>query len=541
MGTGQTRRGTARCRPLAMAARWLALAIALTANATQAQEPAAEEQVNPMEVAREHMERGQALYQGERYIESAEEFLKAYEAQPFAAFLFNAGISYEKVGDPERASDYFSRYLKADPQAEDAADVKARIEKLRGVLQAREAALAAEAAAKAAEEGAAQTTGTEDPDAKLAQEKAAEAAAAAAAELETAKKRVAELEAQVAAQQNRVEDFKSLLSIQTQPADAKITVKDAKGQVAAQGQGPEFAETLDEGKYTVSVEHPDYKTISTPITIAPGKVYVVITEMSQGQFLGFLRVVTNVPGAKVFLDNKEEGKVGETPFANAISTGVHHVWIDKPGYKVVERDVEVGVGEDVTLRVDLTRLDHGRLRVVANRRDAEVWVDGERKGIVPLEVDVKGGTHRVTIKAPNMKDWDEDVVIRNGQLTPVRVRLRPAVGRAGAYVTAVLGALMIGGGITAGVMGKNLQDELNESRSQGLLVQDDQRILRGKILYISADVGYGLGAVLGGLAIYYFLRDPLPDSEAKVLEPRDWTFNPYAGPDGAGGQIGWSF
>jgi len=53
------------------------------------------------------MERGQTLYGAARYIESAEEFLRAYEAQPFAAFLFNAGVAYEKVDDPGRAADYF--------------------------------------------------------------------------------------------------------------------------------------------------------------------------------------------------------------------------------------------------------------------------------------------------------------------------------------------------------------------------------------------------------------------------------------------------
>src|SRR5688500_14792141 len=90
-------------------------------------------QENPMEVAREHMERGQALNQAGRFIESAEEFLRAYEAQPFAAFLYNAGVAYEKVGDPGRAADYFSRYLSADPQADDASATTARIERLRGL------------------------------------------------------------------------------------------------------------------------------------------------------------------------------------------------------------------------------------------------------------------------------------------------------------------------------------------------------------------------------------------------------------------------
>ena len=119
-----------------------------------------------------------------------------------------------------------------------------------------------------------------------------------------------------------------------------------------------------------------------------GKVYMIITEMSQGQFLGFLRVVTNVPGADVFVDKKEEGSLGKTPFQNATATGVHHVWIEKPATSRVERDIEIGVGDDVLLKLDIERVDHGRVRVVANKADALVYIDGKLAGGVPLERDV---------------------------------------------------------------------------------------------------------------------------------------------------------
>jgi hypothetical protein len=39
-------------------------------------------------------------------------------------------------------------------------------------------------------------------------------------------------------------------------------------------------------------------------------------------------------------------------------------------------------------------------------------------------------------------------------------------------------------------------------------------------------VAFGLGAVVSGLCIYYFVRDPLPPSEGKILPPSDFTQNP---------------
>jgi hypothetical protein len=326
-----------------------------------------------------------------------------------------------------------------------------------------------------------------------------------------------------------------LLSVQSKPQDATITLKGADGRVIEEGKGsPTFSRTLDEGRYYVEVSHSKYKTISTPVNVAPGKVYVIIVEMSQGQFLGFLRVVSSVPGANVFVDKKEEGALGHTPFQNATPTGTHHIWIEKPGYKPIERDIEVGVGDDVLLKVELERVDYGRVRVVASRPDAEVYIDGQLKGKVPLEVDVAHGQHELRVSAEGMKDWEENITVERGQATPVRVKLRPRVGRAGAWVTAGVGVAVLAGSITAGVLGKNLQNDLDSDIKNQTLLSNDARIQRGRIMYIASDVGYGLTLVLAGLATYYFLRDPLPDSEGRVLKPRDWTLNPYIGPSGAG-------
>ncbi len=495
--------------------------------APPAEAPLPPTQENPMEVAREHMERGQALHQAGRFIESAEEFLRAYEAQPFAAFLYNAGVAYEKVGDPGRAADYFSRYLSADSQAEDADATQKRIERLRGLARAQEEQNAAQTAAAQAQSAQNSAQG------QTAIAAAQKAAAQAQAELDAARARLTALEQQLA-QVRGAEHFKSLLSVQTKPQDATILLKDESGKLLAKGTGSPFAQTLDEGRYIVQVDHPKYKSISTPLTVAPGKVYVIITEMSQGQFLGFLRVVTSEPGAKVYMDKKEEGAVGKTPYQNAVATGKHHIWVEKPGYKPLEQDVEVGVGDTGEVRLELARVDFGKIRVLSNRSDAEVTIDGKAVGRVPVEHEVKGGEHKVRVTAPDMKPYTETVSVENGQVTPVRVRLRPAVSHAGAWATASVSAALLAAGITTSVMGHKLEDELTQDRDAGILSNSDDRVTRGKVLYITADVSYLLSLGLAGLATYYFGRDPLPDSEGRVLKPRDWTFAPTLTPERAG-------
>lgn len=455
--------------------RWIGafslLFLVFAASPALAQEEGGDEP-SAMQRAREHMERGQTLYLQARFEEAAAEFEAAYEAQPFGAFLFNAGAALERAGQSARAADFFEQYLTRDPDAADAGEVRQRITRLRAG-------------------GAAPTPSPGQPD-------------------------------------EVPDEFKSLVSVRTNPEGATVRVLSGQTEVAT-GPSP-FVHTLDAGRYTLRVEHPDFQTVEQQMRVEPGRVYVVIVEMSQGEFLGYLRIVTNVPGAQVFIDDHEQGARGQTPFEAPIATGAHHIWIERPGYRTEEIDAEVNVGEDVTVRVDITRVDFGRIRVVSNVTGARVFVDGQLAGTVPYEGEAGAGPHRVRVEADGMKAYEEQVDIRPGQLTPIRVRLRPDVGRGGAYVSAVFSALFLGGGIGLGVVGFDFMNQAQAEVEAGTLASDDGRLDVGMGLYIGADASFGLSLIIGVLALYYFLYDPLPPSEGQVLEPRDWALSPIVDP-----------
>jgi len=204
--------------------------------------------------------------------------------------------------------------------------------------------------------------------------------------------------------------------------------------------------------------------------------------------------------------------------------------VERPGYGLEQSEVEVNVGEDVTARIDLTRVDFGRLRVVSNVTGARVLVDDQLVGTVPHEGEVSSGPHRVRVEADGMKSWETSVEIRPGQLTPMRARLRPDVGRGSGYVTAVFGALFVGGGIVLAVLGNDLQNQLIAARDAGALASDDERHDIGLFMYVGADAAFGLAVILGGLSLYYFLYDPLPPSEGSVQDARDWALTPLVDP-----------
>ncbi|MEM9073040.1 MAG: PEGA domain-containing protein [Myxococcota bacterium] len=532
-------------------------AVFLLAAAASVASPAfAQSEREQLQLARDAMERGQEFYLGERYAEAAEAFLEAYEARPFSAFLYNAGIAYERLGQAQNGITYYERYLDAEPDASDAEAVRERITRLRAAIEQATAPDPNGTDPNGTDPNGTDPNGTDpngtdpngtdpngtDPNGTDPNGTDPNGTDPNGTDPNgTDPNGTDPNETPTVVPAGPAPVAKSLLSVETNPSDARITLR-VGGSVIAQGQSP-FAETLDEGDYEISVEHPDYRTVTRTMRVRPGKVYVAILELSQGEFLGFLRVVSDPPGANVFLDNREEGAVGQTPYSNPVPTGEHRIWVERPGYGVEERTVEIGLGEQITERLELERVTYGRLRVIANTPGAKVLIDGREVGEVPYEGQVDAGLRRVTVTHDGMKDWEEDVDVQRGQLTPIRVRLRPAVSRGGAWAMLSTSLLAAGAGVALGFLSDGLRSDLRDDRNAGLLSDDDDRFSRGKIMSISANAAFGLAGLLGLLSIYYFVRDPLPDSEATVLEPRDWALMPRLNPvDRSGGaDLVWSF
>jgi tetratricopeptide (TPR) repeat protein len=472
-----------------------AAADAAEAPSTATPTPAAPAVADPIEAARTHMERGQILYVQGRYIEASQEFLLAFEYQPFSAFLFNAGVSYERFGDGVRAAELFVRYLEKEPNAADRADVQGRIERLR----AQTAPVPA-------------TPDNPNPDAPA-------------------------VVPDVAPPEN-VEGMKSLLSVQTNPSGAQITVRNEQGRVVATGPSP-FAQTLDRGLYTIEAQHPEFRTSRTePLEFSAGIVHVVRVELAQGAFLGFLRVVSSTPGSKVYIDDRTEGSHGVTPLSQQLTVGRHNIWVERPGWRPVQAQVDVSLSRPITLRVTQTRIDEGKLDIRANIRGAKVYIDSRPVGATPLEHETLAGPHIVWVEADGYKTWEGTVTLQNGQITRVDVELQPAISRTSAYIASGFTLALLTAATLVGLHANSMEDDLQSDRDAGRQTSNDPRIFEGFLYSLGADVGFVLGGVVGIFAVYYFLRDPYEDSRASQRRPIDYTLAPMFGPSFAGLQLG---
>jgi tetratricopeptide (TPR) repeat protein len=434
---------------------------------------------NPLERARHHMELGQEAFGQERFDEAARQFVDAYAASPFPAFLYNAALAHEQGGNRATAAELYRRYLTEEPGAADAAEVEFKIRMLL----------------------AESPTGTE------AGETAPGVPAVEITEVE----------------------MKSLISVRTNPADARIRLLDTEGRQVADFEGP-GGQTVVRGTYAVEVSHPDFRTVQTDLHVAPGQVYIIVVEMSQGAFLGFLHVRTDVPGAEVYVDDRSLGRVGTTPWGNVLPAGSHRIWVEKPGYEPVEDEIQVTLGGQEVREYALSRLGFGAVLVKANVPGARVYLGQELLGVAPLEGQAPPGRHQLRVTAEGMKDYTAEIVVARGQVTKALVRMNPTPSRTSAWVSLGFSvALFAGGGVTGGFALKT-RNELDDARNQGRLADDDPRILKGFLLALGADVGFGVGTIVGALSIYYFLRDPLPPSEGKLYDPVDFEENPGGQP-----------
>jgi hypothetical protein len=88
-------------------------------------------QSESMLAAKKHFDQAQALYLQSRFAAAAERFLRAHDARPYPAFLFNMAVCLERAGDYASAAEQYQRFVEADPKSSDRAMVEARIAVLR--------------------------------------------------------------------------------------------------------------------------------------------------------------------------------------------------------------------------------------------------------------------------------------------------------------------------------------------------------------------------------------------------------------------------
>lgn len=461
-----------------------------------------------LEAIRQLMEKGQGLYLAGNYQGAADVFENGFKQYPYSAFLFNAGVCYQKLADSDRALGKFRDYLKVDPTAPDAEKVKQRISLL-------------EAAKGVPQPETAGTGGTAGSGALGGSGGAPVATPAPQVDDESA--------------------MRSLVVVETEPSDAPLKffsrVDDSAPAFKLGGQNQGWKEiatarapaniTLAVGKYHVVVEKfRDFNESHADIDVSPGHVYQFKANLSQGEFMAFLRVSANVKGAYVWLDDKKKERPfwGTTPHGELVSAGPHEVLVEAPGFEPLLAPVTVNHGEQKEMEVAMVRVNYGFLRIDSNAPEVKVRIDEQPKGVWKagtdaLDVQAPSGPHKLTVVSEGRKTFEAVVNVPRGQVLPMHVKMIPKYPRGAAWTQAVIGAAFIGAAAYFGNESNKVYNQLDDDRKAGKLEADDSRATKGRWFAVGADAGFAVGGVLGILATYNFIKDPLPESSIRSDKP----------------------
>jgi tetratricopeptide (TPR) repeat protein len=473
-----------------------------------------------LEAIRQLMERGQGAYLAGNYQGAAEIFEGGFKQYPYSAFLFNAGICYQKMSETDRALGKFREYLTVDPTAPDADKVKQRIATLEATKAVAPPPLT-EVGGSGGSSGMDGMGGSAGLGGLAGSGGAPVVAPPAPADDESA--------------------MRSLVVVETEPSDAPLRfysrVDDSAPPFKLGSQNPGWKEianarapanlTLAVGKYHVVVEKfRDFNESHSDIDVSPGHVYQFKANLSQGEFMAFLRVSANVKGAYVWLDDKKKVRPfwGTTPHGELVSAGPHEVLVEAPGFEPLLAPVMVNHGEQKEMEVAMVRVNYGFLRIDSNAPEIKVRVDEQPKGVwragtEPLDVEAPSGQHKLTVISDGRKTYESIIDVPRGQVLPVHVKMIPKYPRGAAWTQAIIGAAFIGAAAYFGNESNKLHDQLEADRAAGRLEEGDSRATRGRWYAVGANGGFAVGGVLGVLATYNFIKDPLPESSIRTDKP----------------------
>jgi len=442
-----------------------------------------------LQAAKAEFETAQTLFIRDQYDQAAAHFLDAFARKPYSAFLFNAAVSYEKGQKLDKAAEFFQKYLDREPGAPDAASVKTRIEAIRTIL------------APPTIPAIPGTPATTPPPVTLPA-------------IET----------------------KGLVVIDSKPQGATIYLDNKTNGVFAKTP---WQGSLESKPVKLLLEAKGFKPEERSISPRSDKLVDVYIALSEEHFLGWVEIVSNVPGADVFIDRKDIGAIGKTPFTGHLKPGKHTVFIERIGFKPVQQEIDVLPGTATQHMIQLDKSDNGWINVAGRGAyGASVSIDAKFACAAPCRTEVTPGVHRVVVQKGGFENYESELRVDRGAETAVEVQWSPRPSKRTAVTTAAVAAAFLGAGLYVGYLSnKNhdgIQNDIKATSSGPVSMVDsgDSRFSHGKWEAIGADVLFGVATLLAISATVSFLSHG-PESVGAV-DQRVIGFGPGVSSDGAG-------
>ena len=203
------------------------------------------------------------------------------------------------------------------------------------------------------------------------------------------------------------------VSIATDPPGAEIRVGDD-----VLGITPATVELLS-GTQQVELHKSGYRTLRHALNIVPGQAQELpVFRLEEAG--GLLRITSTPAGAAVTVQGQF---AGNTPLEYEVAKGRNYtVTVSKAGYATASRSVAVA---DEPADVALTlAAKTGRLTIVAEPADAQLYVDNQLVGEASRDIDLLAVPHQLEVRKAGYDSWFAKVTPKPGLPQRLDVRLR---------------------------------------------------------------------------------------------------------------------
>ena len=138
-----------------------------------------------------------------------------------------------------------------------------------------------------------------------------------------------------------------------------------------------------------------------------------------------LKVTSSVEGARVLVRSTVLSKLPlSTPLR--LSSGKAEIEVEAEGYFPFHRTVDLPGGGEITVEATLfSKATTGLLVINASAPGSMVYVDGQKAGLAPVELNVAGGSHRLKLTNLDFRTYETTTVVAAGSRKDVDVKLLP--------------------------------------------------------------------------------------------------------------------
>jgi tetratricopeptide (TPR) repeat protein len=283
------------------------LSASFAASAQNNNSPSATEQ------ARKHLKAGGILYDLGYYQESIDELEAAYKLAPLSAFFYNLGLAHRRLGDLEKAKEYFTRFIDDQSQANESA---------------REGLL------------------------KITEQEIAEIDALLAAPTDGELRAKEEEKSQEELRKNTkkwIDPKKGgLLVVVSKQSPVRLILNGG----AVQGGLTPYAEYLNPNKYVVEITADGYEPFVREVVIDSKKPQILVADLVAKK--ARLTVLLDQDNATIKVDGKTIGK-GSKVGPVEIEPGARLVQVHRAGYKNYQKQIALSPGEEENLEVTLQK------------------------------------------------------------------------------------------------------------------------------------------------------------------------------------------